>query len=341
MQLTERQRLMDILEGRTVDRPAVICPGGMMSAATIEVLQSFVHGSHTDPFVMADTAVEIRKSTGFENFGVPFCMTVEAEPLGSIVDLGNSSVEPRVVAYAGSTLAELKFSSAPDPASDGRLPVVLEAISILARLAGPTPVIGNLTGPVSLASSVLDPMQFFRLMGRDPGGVHVLLDFLTDYLAAFARAQVRAGADVVCIADPTASGEIIGADFFREFAAPCLTRLIDEVRANGAGAILHICGDTSILMDEMSKLRGAALSFDSVVNMKKAKEKITSSPLMGNISTQLLDQGTPEKVRNAAMRALQNGVDIVSPACGLSLATPLENLKALTDTVKNAGSKPR
>jgi len=337
MAITEKQRLMDILNGRAVDRPAVICPGGMMSAATTEILQHYSKGFHTDSAVMADTAVAIRKATGFENFGVPFCMTVEAETLGSIVDLGDSAVEPRVVAYAGNTLSELTFASAPDPASDGRLPTVLEAISILARLAAPTAVIGNLTGPVSLATSILDPMQFFRLLHRDPTRVHDLLDFLTGYLVSFARAQIRAGADVVCIADPTASGEILGQRYFREFAAPYLTRIIDEVSGNGAGAILHICGDTSILVDELSEIRGAALSFDSVVNMKKTGERITASPLMGNISTQLLDQGSSERVRKATIRALEHGVDIVAPACGLSLATPGENLRALTDTVKNGG----
>jgi [methyl-Co(III) methanol-specific corrinoid protein]:coenzyme M methyltransferase len=335
MQRTEKERLVAILDGETVDRAPVICPGGMMSAATTEILRQMGECFHTDSAVMAETAIEVRKSTGFENFGVPFCMTVEAEALGSRVAIGSSSVEPRVLEYGTRSLAQAAALSAPDPQKDGRLPVVLDAISSLARLDGGVPVIGNITGPVSLATSILDPFLFFRLLRKDAKGLHEFLEFVTDCLAGFAREQIEAGADAVCIADPSATGEILGRNYFREFAAPCLTRLVDEIRKAGAGVILHICGDTSLLFEELNTIRGAAFSFDSMVSMKKARENIAAAPIMGNINTQLLHQGTPERVRRAVGHAIKHKVDIIAPACGLSMATPLENLRALTDMVKN------
>ena len=115
MPRTEKQRLVAILDGETVDRAAVICPGGMMNAATTEILRQIGEDFHADSAVMAETAVEVRRSTGFENFGVPFCMTIEAEALGSRVDIGNSSVEPRVHEYGSRGLAEAAALSAPDP----------------------------------------------------------------------------------------------------------------------------------------------------------------------------------------------------------------------------------
>ena len=335
MQMTEKERLVAILVGETVDRAAAVCPGGMMNAATTAVLRKVGKDVHTDPVAMAETAVEVRRSTGFENFGAPFCMTVEAEALGSRVDLGNSSVEPRVLEYGVRSLTEAAALSAPDPLKDGRLPVVLEAISSLAGLDSGVPIIGNITGPVSLGTSILDPLLFFRLLRKDAKGVHEFLEFLTDCLTAFAREQIAAGADAVCIADPSGTGDILGRNHFREFAIPYLTRLVDEIRKAGAGVILHICGDTSLLFEELNTIRGAAFSFDSVVSMKKARENIAVSPLMGNISTQLLHQGTPDRVCRAAGHLIEHKVNIISPACGLSMATPLENLRALTDAVKN------
>lgn len=41
-------------------------------------------------------AVAINEQTGFENIGIPFCMTVEAEVLGSTVFYGSMSGEPKV-----------------------------------------------------------------------------------------------------------------------------------------------------------------------------------------------------------------------------------------------------
>ena len=69
--------------------------------------------------------------------------------------------------------------------------------------------------------------------------------------------------------------------------------------------------------------------------MKKARENLAAAPIMGNINTQLLHQGIPERVCRAVGHALEHKVDIIAPACGLSMSTPLENLRALTDMVKN------
>jgi len=332
---TEKERLLAILDGETVDRAAVICPGGMMNAATTAVLTKIGKNVHADSRAMAEAAAEVRRSTGFENFGAPFCMTAEAECLRSRVDLGSEVVEPCVAEYGLRSLAEAAELALPDPGRDGRLPVILEALSILARQdGGGVPVIGNLTGPISLATSALDPLLFFRLMGKDPKGVHLFLEFVSEFLVEFARAQISAGADVISIADPSATGEILGRSLFHEFAAPYLARLVGAIRQTGARAILHICGDTSLLFEELNGIHGTAFSFDSVVSMKKARTKIVGAPLMGNLNTQLLHQSTPERVTKAVGRLIEQKVEIISPACGLSMQTPLENLKAMTDTAK-------
>lgn len=339
--MTEKERLQFILNGKTADRPAVICPGGMMSAATTEVLRKAKGNFHTDPKVMAETAEEIKTASGFENLGVPFCMTVEAESLGSLVDLGDAVVEPRVTEYGDQEPAEITNRPLPDPQKEGRFPVILEAVNLLAGRNKDVPVIGNLTGPVSLATSVIDPMRFFRLMRKNREGVHLLLNYLTEYLIRFARLQIAAGADVIAIADPTATGEILGSLNFREFVSPCLKRLVGEIRTAGSGAIVHICGDAAALLDDLKGIKGAALSFDSLVNMKRAKEKLEGIIVMGNISTQLIHQGTPDKIAGAVKHCIVSKVDIVSPACGISLKTPLLNLKTLTSTVKGMGNHDR
>ncbi|MDF9407696.1 uroporphyrinogen decarboxylase [Pelotomaculum isophthalicicum JI] len=339
--MTEKERLLSCLAGKKIERPPVICPGGMMSAATTEILRKAKGNFHTDPLVMAETAEEIRRATGFENLGVPFCMTVEAEPLGSVVDLGDAAVEPSVTAYAAREPADITEHPFPDPQKEGRLPVVLEAISILARRNTETPVIGNLTGPVSLATSVIDPMKIFRLMRKKREDIHLLFSYLTEYLISYARMQIAAGADVITIADPTATGEILGGVNFREFVSPCLIRLVKEIRAAGAGAIVHICGDAAVLLAELNKIKGAALSFDSLVNMRHAKEELEGFPLMGNISTQLLHQGTPDRIARAVKNSFDCGVEIISPACGISLQTPLNNLRTLTGAVKGLNNDDR
>jgi [methyl-Co(III) methanol-specific corrinoid protein]:coenzyme M methyltransferase len=331
---TEKSRLKAVLTKKQVDRPPVICPGGMMSAATTAILCNFAEDFHSNPVVMAEVAEAIRLNTGFENLGVPFCMTVEAEVFGSAVDLGDAGVEPCITEYGAKELAAIIDRPLPDPSNDGRSPVILSAISELSSRHKDVPIIGNITGPISLATSIIDPLWFFRLMRKTPEEVLAVLDYLTTYLVSFAREQVAAGADVIAIADPTATGEILGGANFRRFVIPMLTRLVQEIGQTGAGTIVHICGDATVLLGSLQEIHGAALSFDSIVNLPKAKAVLGDIPVMGNVNTQLLHTGEPQRIIQNAGILLTQGIEIIAPACGISLATPQDNLQALTCAVK-------
>lgn len=333
MGLTEKERLLAALAKGEVDRPPVVCPGGMMSAATTAVLNSKAD-YHTDPAAMADVAEAIRETSGFENLGVPFCMTVEAELFGSMVDLGDAGVEPCVTKYGAGELVEVLRQPLPDPDKAGRSPVVLEAIRLLASRHKDVPVIGNITGPISLVTSIMDPLSFFRLLRKAPEEVEAVLDHLTTYLIRFARRQVACGANVIAIADPTATGEILGSANFRRFVVPMLGRLVGEINTTGAGVIVHICGDAKLLLPDLREVDGAAFSFDSLVDMRAAKLGLGQAPVMGNLNTQMLHTGEPQRIANMTELLVSAGIDIISPACGISLATPRENLAAFTSTVK-------
>jgi uroporphyrinogen-III decarboxylase len=79
-------RLKKALARRSVDRPPCICPGGMMNMVTRELMERsgfFWPEAHTNPSLMAALAAEAHTAGCFENYGLPFCMTVEAEALGS------------------------------------------------------------------------------------------------------------------------------------------------------------------------------------------------------------------------------------------------------------------
>ena len=95
--LSPRDRLLRVLVRQRVDRPPVLCTGGMMNAAISEIVTTAgntLPAAHTNPVMMAELASDVQQSTGFENLGAPFCLTVEAEALGSTVDYVSVSSEP-------------------------------------------------------------------------------------------------------------------------------------------------------------------------------------------------------------------------------------------------------
>ena len=336
--LTEKERLLRLLKGEKTDRPACICPGGMMNMVTSELMQQtavYLPQAHRDAGCMAKLAAAVYEQGCFENIGVPFCMTVEAEALGAKVDLGSNIVEPRVTDYVLKSVVEMDQLKKLD-FSSGRVRVVLDAIRKLKEKNSTAPIIGNITGPISTASSLMEPMAFYRELRKKKEEAHAYLDFVTEQLIAFALEQVKAGADVIAVSDPSGTGEILGPKYFEEYALPCLNRIVDAVKNSGAGTIVHICGQMKAVYEQINMVRSDALSFDSIVSLQEARMNLPGRVLMGNVSTYALEFGEPDKIEKLSETSVKNGADILAPACGLGMKTPLRNEQAMLRWLKEA-----
>lgn len=60
--MSPKERLSAVLQHRVVDRPPVICPGGMMNAAVVEVMERAAHrlpSAHGSEELMAGLAIEV------------------------------------------------------------------------------------------------------------------------------------------------------------------------------------------------------------------------------------------------------------------------------------------
>ncbi len=337
--LTPKERLSRIVAGEKADRPACICPGGMMNMVTtdlMEAVRTYLPEAHTDARKMADLAKAVFEEGCFENCGVPFCMTVEAEEMGARVDLGSKIHEPHVIGYIMSTVSDYKRLK-PINLHKGRVKVALEAIRILKKETTDVPIVGNLTGPISVASSLMEPVVFYKELRKKREEAHAFLSFVTDQLISFGRAQVAAGADVIAISDPSGTGEILGPKYFEEFAVTYINRLLEGLPKEKMGTIVHICGQMQPVYREVDKIRSNALSFDSIVSMKEAKKRLPGRVLMGNVSTYALEFGTPERVGILTKSCIEAGSDILSPACGLGMRSPLANVKAILAALEQKG----
>ena len=329
--LTPKERLKLIFAVGRPDRPACICPGGMMNMVTkdlMEEVQVYLPEAHTDARKMADLAKAVYEKGCFENFGVPFCMTVEAEEMGAKVDMGTNIYEPHVVEYVIDSVSEVDRLT-PVDVTRGRAKVVTDAIRILKEETKDVPILGNLTGPVSTASSVMEPVNFYKELRKKNEEAHRYMEFITDQLIAFGRAQIEAGADVIAISDPSGTGEILGPKYFQEFAVTYINRLLGGLQKEKLGTIVHICGQMSPVYKEINEVKSSALSFDSIVPMKEARKHLPDRVLMGNVRTYALEFGDPERVKMLTKSCIKSGSDIIAPACGLGMKSPLVNIQAI------------
>jgi uroporphyrinogen decarboxylase len=236
----------------------------------------------------------------------------------------------------------------PNPQTDGRMPVYLEAIHRLSeQLGGEVAVRAPGTGPFSLASHLLGTERFLLELaqaGCEPGGpaeqaLRRLMDLATEALTAFAKACLEAGADIVQAGDSLASIDMISPAMYRQWAFPYEQKFFAEVRPfaekRQALTLLHICGNMTPVLELMADTGAHILELDSKVDLGVAKGRVGRRVcLMGNLSpVEILWQGTPAQVETAAEQAIaaaaEDGGFILGSGCEVPVAAPRENIHAM------------
>lgn len=331
---TSKERFHELFCEHKTDRPPCICPGGMMNSITKGVMDRaniYLPEAHSNAKLMADLAYEVVQSGCFENIGLPFCMTVEVENMGAEVDMGDIAFEPRVKEYLINTVDD--FNKIPYFELKGRGKVVIDAIKILKERDLDYPIIGNISGPISVATSLIEATVFYKELRKNRENSHKFMEKIRDFLIDYAIQQIEAGVDIIAISDPSGTGEILGPKYFEEFALKYLNELLDEINKKGIPTIVHICGRMQKVFDLLKELRCNVLSFDAIVSIKEARKALPNHLIMGNVSTYSLEFSNPEKISSLTKHSQKSGADIIAPACGLGMRSPIENIQEILKTV--------
>jgi [methyl-Co(III) methanol-specific corrinoid protein]:coenzyme M methyltransferase len=221
----------------------------------------------------------------------------------------------------------------------GRIPILLEAIKILKGEVGDIlPVSSLLLGPFTLVAEMVGTSKLMIWCLRKPDYVKEFVEFATDFLIEFGKAQYDAGSDIVEVGDPVASPDLIRPSMFNDFAKPALIKLADSL--NGT-KVLHICGNTELIVPDMAECGYHGISIEETVDIAKSKSMVGDVKILGNVSSkETLLFGSPEEVKAEAKKAIEAGVDLLEPGCGIAPPTPLANVKAFVDACIKYGTPP-
>jgi [methyl-Co(III) methanol-specific corrinoid protein]:coenzyme M methyltransferase len=191
---------------------------------------------------------------------------------------------------------------------------------------------GKVMGPWTLAYHMHGTQNFLLETILDPAKVRRFLDRLKEITVIFAKAQIEAGADALCLADH-ATGDLVSAKMYRDFLLPYHQELTQRI---GCPMALHICGDTLDRLEYICQSGFHCFHFDSKVDAKAAMAKVDGRiSLMGNLNNPaVLLQGTPAEVAERTRYAMEAGVQIIGPECAIPLLTPTANLQEIARVVK-------
>jgi uroporphyrinogen decarboxylase len=279
----------------------------------------------------------------FRPDGIFFFMdlSVEASALGLPVRFPLDE-SPSVENHPLRSAADLVRFYGSDILSDGRVAVFVETMRLMARyldvLKG-----GYVIGPFSLAGLLMGASEAAMATVVNPELLHAVLRFTSGVISRYARALERAGADMIAILEPSAS--FLSPRHFREFAGVYLQEIIGTL---SSVPILHICGQTTSLLQAMVETGAQGLSLDSMVDLPAAATHVSEDVvLIGNLDTvQVMIQASPNGVYRATRDLLQAMAPfsnfVLSTACDLPLETPLENIHAMMDAARGRapGSEP-
>lgn len=342
-----KDNVLKVLSGEKTDLTPVISVTQLGVVEAMEQTDSFWPEAHKDADKMAKLGSSLYELAGLECARIPFCLTVEAEALGCEVDLGNEERTPQIRSSPFKSASEIEVPS--NFLSNGRIPVVLEAIGKLKEKYGDTlPIIVGMTGPFTLTGHLLGVENLVRYMKTRPEEIETALDNSLDACMDYAEAICEAGPDIICVAEPTAAPELIDPLQFKSMVKPALEDLANVIKTK---KVLHICGSTQPIIKDMATIGYDGISVEEKVDIKKAKEDLKKgsnamkvggrpmpmgnssiSKIVGNISTtQTLFRGTDDEIKNEVKIVLDAGIDILAPSCGLAPRSPIKNIKAMID----------
>lgn len=286
--------------------------------------------AHRKPDLMAGLSSACHELLGLNAVNVPFDMTVEAEALGCrTVWKDGITVTPQVVEGKGE---QFDIDTSEDILGKGRFPVVLEAVRLLVEKYGKTvPVIPFCEGPFTLACLVRGLNDMYKIMIRKPDEAASILLQSTTLITRYMEALLKNGADTVILLDPNVMG--LTAKHFRELILPGYKEMTGRI---ATPLILHICGDTTRILEDIPSSGFAAFSFDyPSTALEDVVEKLGKTMgVIGSVPTvSHLLNGTREDVIEVSEKMIQGGVDLVAPSCFTPPQTPMENLRAMGEAI--------
>jgi [methyl-Co(III) methanol-specific corrinoid protein]:coenzyme M methyltransferase len=292
----------------------------------MEMLDAHFPAVHLDASAMARLAAGAYEILGYDAIMPVFSVDQEAAALGCEMDWGAVDSMPNALTAPWQAPSDVRLPD--DFLERPSIRTVLEALSILRRDYGhQVAIIGKVMGPWTLAYHMHGLQPFLTKTILEPDTVRRFLDRLKEITLVFGKAQIEAGADVLCVADH-ATGDLIRGEMYRDFLQPIHQEI---TAALGCPLVLHICGDTLDRMGYIADAGFDAFHFESKVDATAAIAAVGSRmSLVGNVNNPTtLYTGTPEMALEETRYAISSGVQVVGPECAVPLRTPLDNLRAI------------
>jgi uroporphyrinogen decarboxylase len=169
---------------------------------------------------------------------------------------------------------------------------------------------------------------------KKPAFVEKVINFATDMLIHLYEPLVVDGTlQLITLADPTASGDLISKKQFEKFAVPYLKKFTDWAKSKNVHTLVHICGNTTDRLDLFPQTGASCISLDHKTDMAKAKEALLGKMCFGgNVDpVKVMLNGTVQDVETTCKEIIAaagtDGGFVLMPGCDIPPTVPYANIQ--------------
>ncbi len=336
--MTSFERVINSIKGEQTDRVAVVPE---VFGVTARVAGYNIYEYITDPNKLAKSQLMAREVLCHDMLFSFADLSVEAEALGCDLEYKDDAY-PVVKAPMISTHNDLDVIELPDPYKTGRMPVVIEASSILRDKSRDECIVtACIMGPFSIAGQILGIEGLLYRIIDEPEFVDKVLDLTEEVSKAYGLALLKAGAHCHIIFDPMVSPMVVPPEIFRRFELPRLKRLFETFKQAGSlFSWLSIAGDTRKILPYYKEASVELTTVDYNVPVSDAF-RLSDIAINGNIRPFGFVTASSEEIRNEAIRCIEEALSgrfLLGSGCEVPIDSKIENIKALVEAAEVVGN---
>lgn len=343
-QMTPRERMNAFAKGQEIDRIVTVPDMGVTMTHFIGAKASDYYNSAE---LMAELEIALFKRLNHDSVSISTSLRGVAQAMGAKVaypDYNISYLEAPVIT-SPKDIDKLKVCN---PLTDGNLPILLKAIKLTYdALVKDVDVSAAMSGPMSVAASVIGTENLLKWMIKYPNELHQVMEVVTEsnnrYIDEVAKLGVSIG-----FADPVSSTSLLSPKQFRTFSLPYLTKNIQRItEKTGSAPGIHICGKSKEIWTDVVDAGISNFSIDDIEDLEEAKEIMGDRVLItGNVPpVDVILLGTKEDIFASVKESIKKGHDskkgyILSTGCQIPMNTPIEKIEMFMEAADLYGKYP-
>ena len=343
-EMTPRERMDAFSRGEEIDRVICVPDMGVTMTPFLGIKASDYYHS---PELMAKLEIELFKRLRHDSVSISTSLRGMAEAMGAKVVFPDNNIS-YLLEPAAKSIDEIEKLRVVNPLKDGKLPILLKALRLTKdALIKEVDVGAAMSGPFSVAASVVGTENLLKWMIKYPEKVHILMNIVAQsnnkYIEEVAKLDLS-----IDFADPMSSSNLINPKLFREFSLPYLKINIDKIKeTTGKAPGIHICGKSKKLWQDVVEAGISNFSIDNVEDLEEAKEIMGDKVVItGNVPpVDVVYSGSRDDINKSVKECIRKAHNspkgfVLSTGCQIPMNTPIEKVEMFMEAGRKYGKYP-